>query len=141
MSTITDTVHAGGIVVSSVVYMTPELDLSQIGSIVVAAGIAGKTFVPTRYGFLSTTVAGTATGPATCRMGTASSDANMLTSTAAVLSTAQHAVGLNNYAAASVNSGTKLFPGESTIFKITAGATGTGGFAWKAKLVVWGVYI
>lgn len=126
-------------------YTTPILDFTQTGSTLVMPAIKGYYPVLTTSRVWLTTTAGTLSTSPTTSLGNDATQAN-----AYVAQTPNLSAGFTTGAPVQINNVTSPvntslhnvdMNGAPLYFKITVGATGTGGFALQGRVTVLGAYV
>jgi len=135
-----------GASVTPAAYFSAEIDFTATGTTLIVPAISGKRFVATRLQILNTVTAGTFSGACTFEFGNSSNTNNFQVATAAILVVGSHTAGVGgtinvSIASSASGGGEGVVVGESVVFKVNTGATGTGGFAWKGRIGLYGVYI
>lgn len=140
MSVITDSLSAGDQV--SMTIQSAEIDLAatSTGTIVIPAR-PGWYFLLFTVRFFHTTTSGTASTAPTLKIGNSVTIDNMVPSASAP-ATSAHLAGAPNLSTLSPASQPKPVDLATPVTcSVTTAATGTGGFAWKVRIELQGVYV
>ncbi|MDB4982378.1 MAG: hypothetical protein JWM82_3130, partial [Myxococcales bacterium] len=128
-----------GLLSGPATFISDEIDLTAISSVQFAPAVTGRRLARpanTSCNFLVTVAAGTAlSSAATARVGSDVGHSNLKGSSSLIFTSANWTTGVGNIITG-VGPTTFVYPVNAAgVFDVTAAATGTGPFAFKARLV------
>jgi hypothetical protein len=123
------------------VAISAEIDLAATSSgTIVAPAVLGKVWFPERIGIVNTVATGAFSTAATIRIGNNSPPTNLFAAGTGLSNSTAFAVGVGGCTTSAVLQSTQL-QNAANVVDVTIAATGTGGFSWKAKILLFGYYV